>query len=348
MTMLSESSNEKLELEGGEDQQKPTSIALAVFRFRARRGIGVYYTLLSTVPILVGVLITVSAPTYLTLISTGLLVLGILYLSSLAGMKRFYQMRLVMGLFEQKDRIKPGDRLDKILESARTVLVTLVPLGAATIYAITNNPILGSAVLLTFIAYVLTYYFLVYSKQAAYSVLPWRLEDWVMAVFPPTLMLLYFFQVIGTTSYLIFLLLSFLLAGIKSSYDAPQVLMQVLSDRDTSIEEPLSSPKRQDAVSLSELTSGGVLSSFTRAGIMLALLGVEQITFTDLMFVVKVSKSSLNHSVNALASAGYVTVRKGFKTTGGPRTFIEITSNGKEAIRTHLENMQMLASKFLS
>jgi DNA-binding MarR family transcriptional regulator len=81
---------------------------------------------------------------------------------------------------------------------------------------------------------------------------------------------------------------------------------------------------------------------------MLALLGVEQITFTDLMLVVKVSKSSLNHSVNALADAGYVTVRKGFKTAGGPRTFIEITNNGKEAIRTHLENMQSLASKFLS
>ena len=90
-----------------------------------------------------------------------------------------------------------------------------------------------------------------------------------------------------------------------------------------------------------------MLSSFTRVGIMLALLGVEQITFTDLMFAIKVSKSSLNHSVNALSDAGYVTVRKGFETAGGPRTFIKITKEGKAAIHAHLENMQTLASKFL-
>ena len=80
---------------------------------------------------------------------------------------------------------------------------------------------------------------------------------------------------------------------------------------------------------------------------MLALLGVEQITFTDLMLVVEVSKSSLNYSVNSLADAGYVTVHKGFKTAGGPRTFIQITDKGKDAIRTHLETMRRLASKYL-
>ena len=89
------------------------------------------------------------------------------------------------------------------------------------------------------------------------------------------------------------------------------------------------------------------MSSFTRVGIMLALLGVGQITFTDLMLVVEVSKSSLSYSVNALADAGYVTVRKGFKTAGGPRTFIQITNKGKETISMHLETMRRLASKYL-
>jgi DNA-binding transcriptional ArsR family regulator len=90
--------------------------------------------------------------------------------------------------------------------------------------------------------------------------------------------------------------------------------VQVLSDKDSFSKDPLSSPKKHYAVSLSEIASGGTLSSFTRVGIMLALLGVEQITFTDLMLVVEVSKSSLNYSVNALADAGYITVHKGFKT----------------------------------
>ena len=39
---------------GEERLQNPKDIALATFRFRARRGTGVYYALLSTLPILVG------------------------------------------------------------------------------------------------------------------------------------------------------------------------------------------------------------------------------------------------------------------------------------------------------
>ncbi|MGA3060492.1 MAG: transcriptional regulator [Candidatus Bathyarchaeia archaeon] len=201
--------------------------------------------------------------------------------------------------------------------------------------------------LIAFVAYVLAYYSLVFSKKSADSVLPWRAEDWLVAVLSPTLLLLSFFQLINTTTYLVSLLLLFLLAGVKSSYQAPQELVQVLSDKDSFIRNPLSPSRKQDDVSLSELASGGALSSFTRVGIMLALLGVGQITFTDLMLVVEVSKSSLSYSVNALADAGYVTVRKGFKTAGGPRTFIQITNKGKETISMHLETMRRLASKYL-
>lgn len=340
MTTLDESSNPKFEL--GAEDQKPRNIALATFRFRARRGIGVYYSLLSTVPILVGVLINLSAPSYLVLISTGLLVLGILSLASLAGMKRFYQMRSVMSLLE-RDQEERRSSIGRYLESARIVLVTLLPLVAAAIFAITGNAVLGSLVLVAFVAYVVAYWFS--SRQSANSVIPWRMEDWLVTLFTPALLLLYFFQLIGTTTYLISLILLFLLAGIKSSYEAPQALVQVLSERE-GFGEPSTSSKRDD-VNLAELASGGALSSLTKIGIMLALLGVEQLTFTDLMFVVKVSKSSLNHSVNALEEARYVTIHKGFKTIGGPRTFIEITKQGKKAIRTHLENMQTLASKFL-
>ena len=46
MDKLGENNNAKL-LE--EQELKPKNIALAIFRFRARRGIGVYYALLSTV-----------------------------------------------------------------------------------------------------------------------------------------------------------------------------------------------------------------------------------------------------------------------------------------------------------
>jgi DNA-binding MarR family transcriptional regulator len=345
MTHLSDRNNRKFELE--DERQEPRNIALALFRFKARRGIGVYYTLLATVPILVALFDTYSAPSYLTLISVGLLILSILFLARWAGMKRFYQMRLVMAFFEQQNEgEKQRLKLRGVLGSARTVLITLLPLIAAAVFVSTGSAILASGVLIGLVSYMIAYYIFVFSRQLADAVLPWQVEDWLIVALPTTLLLLSFFRVIGTTPYLVSLLLLLLLAGLKSSYDAPQALVQVLNDKN-SFSRSLSSSKNED-VNISELASGGTLSSSARVGIMLALLGVGQITFTDLLFVVKVSKSTLNHSVNVLADAGYVTVRKGFKTAGGPRTFIQITNQGKSAIRIHLENMQKLASKFLS
>ena len=123
-------------------------------------------------------------------------------------MKRFYQMSLAMSLFEQKQKPETKSKLNGLLYGARTILITLLPLVAATIFEITGSPILGSIVLIAFLTYVLAYYNLVFSKQYSITlVLPWRTEDWLVAVFAPTLLLLSFFQVIDTTTYLTSLLL---------------------------------------------------------------------------------------------------------------------------------------------
>lgn len=120
-----------------------------------------------------------------------------------------------------------------------------------------------------------------------------------------------------------------------------------MSNKESADKELSSTSTSQGDTELSELASAGALSSSARVGIMLALLGVERVTFTDLLLVVKVSKSSLNKSVQILEDSGYVTVRKGFKATGPPRTFIQITEKGKTAIRSHLETMRRLTSKYL-
>ena len=331
-----------------EEQQNPKDIALAMFRFRARRGTGVYYTMLTTVVVLIAVLEGLSAPFYFLIVATGLLVMGILFLAGLAGMKRFTQMGLAIDLLEQEQNPhRRRHRLTRLLDGARTIVLTLLPLAAAVVYVITGSAILGSSVLIGYVASILAYYFLVFSRRNVDSVLPWRIEDWVVVIVPPTLLLLFFFDVINSTIYLVLLLLTFLLTGVKSSFEAPQELVRVLDDKDGFRSEALDRTGKKGDVSLYELVSEDALSSFPRVGIMLALLGVEEITFTDLMLVVGVSKSSLNYSVNALSDAGYVTVYKGFKAAGGPRTFIQITDKGKDAIRTHFETMRQLASKYL-
>ena len=107
-------------------------------------------------------------------------------------------------------------------------------------------------------------------------------------------------------------------------------------------------PKNTQNPGIPQLASSGALSSNARVGIMLALLGVERITFTDLLLAVQVSKSSLNKSIKILTDEGYVTERYGFKATGGPRTFVQITDKGKTAIRSHLETMRRLTTKYLT
>ncbi len=70
-------------------------------------------------------------------------------------MKRFYQMRLVIDLFERKqdDEMK-GMRPRRLLETARIVLVTLLPLLASMVFEVKSSAILGSLVLIAFAAYV--------------------------------------------------------------------------------------------------------------------------------------------------------------------------------------------------
>ena len=82
-------------------------------------------------------------------------------------------------------------------------------------------------------------------------------------------------------------------------------------------------------------------------GIMAALLGFRRTTFTDLLLAVKTPKSSLNKNLRILEDCGFIIQRKGFLQGPGPRTFVEITPKGEEAIKRHLELMRVVADKYL-
>lgn len=79
---------------------------------------------------------------------------------------------------------------------------------------------------------------------------------------------------------------------------------------------------------------------------MVALLPLKRATFTELLLAVKVPKSSLNTSLAILEQSGYIVIRKGFSTLR-PRTFVESTSKGEQAIRDQLALMKDLADHFL-
>jgi DNA-binding MarR family transcriptional regulator len=114
-----------------------------------------------------------------------------------------------------------------------------------------------------------------------------------------------------------------------------------VGEKDVEEEKDLSSSSSSDS------GSAGPFSISTRIGIMTALLGSKRATFTELLLAVKTPKSTLNKNLGILEDHGFVKQRRGFLPTPGPRTFIEITPKGEEAIKKHLELMRSLADRFL-
>lgn len=98
---------------------------------------------------------------------------------------------------------------------------------------------------------------------------------------------------------------------------------------------------------VSDVGSPGPFSVSTRVGIMTALLGFKRTTFTELLLAVKTPKSSLNKNLGILQDYGFIKQRRAFVLAPGPRTVIEITPEGEEATKKHLELMRALADRFL-
>jgi DNA-binding MarR family transcriptional regulator len=105
--------------------------------------------------------------------------------------------------------------------------------------------------------------------------------------------------------------------------------------------------EKEDLISSSNLEPIGPFLISTRIGIMTALLGSKRATFTELLLAVKTPKSSLNKNLGILEDHEYIKQRRGFLPSLGPRTIVEITPKGEEAIKKHLESMRALADKFL-
>ena len=98
---------------------------------------------------------------------------------------------------------------------------------------------------------------------------------------------------------------------------------------------------------VSDIGTPGPFSVSTRVGIMAALLGFRKTTFTDLLLAVKTPKSSLNKNLKILEDNGFILQRKGFLQLPGPRTIVEITPKGEEAITRYLELMRTVADRYL-
>jgi DNA-binding MarR family transcriptional regulator len=324
--------------------QNPKDIALGIFRFRARRGIGVFYALFVIVPLVAAFMALVSAPLYVSQVSIVIVLLLVWLIARMAGMQRFHQMMMTIdALDDVASSEKPGHRLTRIIrEGLATPILPLIAI--AVVFVLGNNVYaLGGVILWIVVAQYSNVR--AFPKRSKDNILQRQIEDWLVVLTLPAIVALSVFH-LSLVVILALIAPVWLGAGIKSLYQSPQSLYTELGSMDDVVKVPTAT-KAPDDRNLTELASAGVLSNSARVGILIALQGVERITFTDLLLSLKISKSSLNRSLKILLDAGYIIVHIGFKAAGRPRTFIQITPEGKTAIKDHLETMRQLTKKYL-
>jgi DNA-binding MarR family transcriptional regulator len=87
-------------------------------------------------------------------------------------------------------------------------------------------------------------------------------------------------------------------------------------------------------------SSKSKLSHPVRLGIMILLKRKNRMIFSEIQRVLKLTSGNLNSHLNHLERDGYVSVRKGL-ISKGPRTIVEITSQGEGELKTYLSRLKV-------
>lgn len=206
------------------EERSPKQIALAIFRFRARRGLGVFYVSLSTIPSLAPILKAYSAPGYVYEVSLILLMTAIWLVSRAAGMKGFYSMNKAINLYEHgKQDTEKGSELLKLV---RTLFLYIFPFALFTVLEIYDLSIYAALVIFIWVTVWVFLTVLSYSQQSKNKILCRRIEDWVALPIAMALLILAALPVVGSIIGFSLATPILLLAGIKSLYQAPEELVR--------------------------------------------------------------------------------------------------------------------------
>ncbi len=87
-------------------------------------------------------------------------------------------------------------------------------------------------------------------------------------------------------------------------------------------------------------SSKSKLSHPVRLGIMILLKRKNKMIFSDIQKVLQLTSGNLNSHLNHLERGDLVSVRKGL-ISKGPRTIVEITSQGEEELKTYLSRLKV-------
>jgi hypothetical protein len=212
------------ETEAPEQQmQGAKNIALSIFRFRARRGIGVFYSLFSIIPLLSYYLEAIAASQTLSLVVMGTAILLVWIASRMAGFRAFSQMTESIDLVNAGGQNEP-DR--KSISIAGLHLLRSLPFVALIVSLYIGSVSFAELFLFVGVFDQLFYSILRYSRRSTDAVVRLKVEDYVVLATVVVYLILSFIPGTGHLTGFGYLSLVFLLCGVKSMYDAPEEIIQ--------------------------------------------------------------------------------------------------------------------------
>jgi len=199
-------------------------IAARLFRFRARRSVGVLYSLLSILP-LMGVILAATAPIPITIAGVIGGALAIWFVARSSGLAGISRMQYSLGFLKGEKGMVYDARGD-VWMATRTNLAWFLasawPWFGYVVATVEGFPLFAAIFMVVFVAEFAAMAAFSRSPNAS-SVFEWRLEDWAFVL--GDVCIAFVAVISGAPSWTwVFATPLFVLCGTKSLYDAPKEL----------------------------------------------------------------------------------------------------------------------------
>ena len=193
------------------------------FRFRVRRGLGVFYALLSFVPVLGTVLGLFSVSEYVIITAVAIALVVVWIAARTLGLEGFGRMASTIRLLRRNEPAYGGQDFTR---AATFLAVAVSPWVAYAVAASLGQTLLQILFAVLWLVEFVSYRLLSIRRNKD-PLADHRIEDWVVLVCFPAAALLSTFTAFPNASRFAFLLVSpfLLFSGLKSLYDAPKELV---------------------------------------------------------------------------------------------------------------------------
>jgi hypothetical protein len=215
------------ELEG--QRKEAGEIVQRWFRFRARRGVGIFYLLVSLAPVVGTILGDFFKSSFLGIAGPTIMVVLAWSFGRMAGAQSFSKMRKAVRLLKEDSSIQ-SSRLRSALPFA-ILFWPWIAYAAADQFGLPTYEIFFA---LVWLVEIILYRALIIPRNES-PIIEQRAEDWLATIAVPIIAIipaLGSLHILPSLSLSLFLLLTplFLIAGLKSLYEAPKELVKSLGE----------------------------------------------------------------------------------------------------------------------